>query len=160
MFRRAGGRGFRATVLSLAVAASLVGCSQPGPSVYGNVDAVAQQLDLRTAGQVMYTGTYGTGGSSDGPPTEVLVFNGTWASLTVEARMRNLGYAAPKAADGWWLPSPQSPVGVRVRDLPAGATYHVGPHATKAVERHATEVSIQERGVQAATSAPSAKATS
>lgn len=153
MFRRADGRRFRATALSLAVAASVAGCSQPGPRAYDEVNAVVEQLSLRTVGQALYTGEYG-GDAAGGTPTEVMVFNGTGARATVEARMHNLGYTAPTSADGWWVPPAPSPVVVVVVDLPPGATYPVGPRSSSVVHRHATEVLVQDRGVRRATPAP------
>ncbi|MCR6493587.1 hypothetical protein [Cellulomonas sp. P24] len=75
MFRRAGGRRLRMVALSLAVAASVASCSQPDPHLYDNANAVAQQRDLKNAGHVLHTGTYGTGGFSSDKPTLVYVFD-------------------------------------------------------------------------------------
>ncbi len=135
--------------LSLAVASSVASCSQPDPHPYDNANAVAQQRDLKNAGHVLYTGTYGTGGFSSDKPTLVYVFDGPTARATVEAKMRSLGYIEPTLSGDWWEPSPQSPVVVSITDLPAGTTYAQADHKSGTVERDAVEVSLHDLGIRA-----------
>ena len=82
----------------------LSGCASVDPHVYDRPRAVATQLDAASAGHVLYTGTYGTGGFSSDKPTLIYVYAGREARATLEATMRRLGYTPPASSQGAWDP--------------------------------------------------------
>lgn len=137
-----------AALTSLVVAAvlALSGCSSVDPHVYDTPRAVATQLDASSAGPVLYTGTYGTGGFSSDKPTLIYVYSGADGRKTLEARMRELGYTE-STVPGAWTPTGHPLVAIRLVDLPSGASYVKGAGHPGVMPQDGFELAITDTGV-------------
>ncbi len=88
----------------LVIAVMLItGCSilRPAdPGLYDAVDAAAADLDLRSVGEIVHEGHYGSGGFSSDPPTLQVIMTGDATVATLEERAISAGFS--ELIDGAW----------------------------------------------------------